>query len=288
MNPNDLDNATFANLARRLALAAIYRAGSGHPGGSLSAIDILTVLYRKVMTYDVSNPLWDNRDRFILSKGHAAPALYAVAALVGFIPIQSLAHFRKIDGPLQGHPNVLSTPWVETSTGSLGQGISVAVGMALGAKHSGYSSRVYVILGDGEMQEGEVWEAFMSAAHYGLSNLCAVLDYNKLQSDDSNANIMGIEPVADKWRAFGWNVMEIDGHSFDSIEKAFDEAQSVSDRPTGIIAHTVKGHGVSFMAGQPQWHGSVQLKDEELVAALVDLGSETKETELYLNGIFQQ
>ena len=273
-----------ANRIRRNAIAGIYYAGSGHPGGSLSGVDVLTYLWKQELRGISKSPDDLARDRFVLSKGHACPALYATAAEAGLVPFSLLAGLRKLGSPLQGHPHVLDTPWVETSTGSLGQGFSVAIGMALGLRHLGGTGRVYVMLGDGELQEGEVWEGAMCAAHHRLDNLCGVVDYNKMQSDDLNANIMGLEPLRDKWQSFGWHVVEIDGHDFDQISRAFGKARETKGQPTMIIAHTVKGKGVSFMEGSPLWHGSVMLTSENLARSLRDLGAGEEEIGRYLDG----
>lgn len=269
---------------RQAIIVQIYMAESGHPGGALSAVDLLAYLWTRELRWQSKNSSDDERDRFVLSKGHACPALYAVAAEVGIIPHHTLLSFRKLGSPLQGHPHVLTTPWVETSTGSLGQGFSVAIGMALGLRYKNNQARVYVMLGDGELQEGEIWEGAMCSGHYRLDNLCAILDYNKMQSDDLNENIMGLEPLRDKWEAFNWHVIEINGHDFKEISDAFDEARQIKAKPTIIIAHTVKGKGVSFMEGSPLWHGSVKLRDEEVVSALEDLGTPKQEIERCLNG----
>lgn len=261
-----------ADRIRRNALQLIYQAGSGHPGGSLSAADLLAYLYAKELRFDPARPDWPDRDRFVLSKGHACPALYAVAAEFGFITPEQLAGFRKIGGALQGHPHLVGTPWVEASTGSLGQGFSAAIGMAMGLRYQGKDARVYVMLGDGELQEGEVWEGVMSAAHHRLDNLCAILDFNKLQSDDSNENIMGLEPLQAKWQAFNWHTVEIDGHDFDEMANAFNEARRIKEKPTVLIAHTLKGKGVSFMENSPAWHGSVKLREDETMQAFSELG----------------
>ncbi len=277
------DLSGLARQARTYALTMIYHAGSGHPGGSLSAIDLLCYLYFRELNYAPDNPGRKDRDRFILSKGHACPALYAVACLAGLLPKTELSGFRKIDRNLQGHPHVGTTPWVETSTGSLGQGFSVAAGMALGLRHLNNEARTYAIIGDGEVQEGQVWEAAMFAAHHRLNRLCTILDYNKMQSDDLNRNISEIEPLADKWRAFGWRVDEIDGHDFDQMERAFASFHNESDRPTLILAHTLKGKGVSYMEGLPNWHGSVALSDDDLERALRDLGIAREEIAAHLD-----
>lgn len=263
--------ALLARTVRRLSLEMIHRAGSGHPGGSLSATDLLCYLFSRELEHDPGNPSSPGRDRFILSKGHACPALYAIGAEIGFTSHAELDGFRKLNRNLQGHPHSRVTPWVETSTGSLGQGFSVAIGEAIGLRHVGQDARVYVMLGDGELQEGEIWEGAMCAAHYSLGNLCAIVDYNKMQSDDLNERIMGLEPLRAKWEAFNWKVLEIDGHDFGQMAEAFAQARRVKDMPTIVIAHTVKGKGVSYMEGSPLWHGSVKLRDEELEQALGEL-----------------
>ncbi len=273
--------AEVATRIRRGALTAVYHAGSGHPGGSLSAADLLAYLWTHELRGRRDDP---ERDRFILSKGHCCPALYAAAAEAGVIPRALLTTLRKLGSPLQGHPHVLDTPWAETSTGSLGQGFSVAIGMALGLRFQERSARVYVMLGDGELQEGEVWEGAMCAGHYRLGNLCAIVDYNKLQSDAANEHIMGREPLATKWAASRWQVLEIDGHEPTEIAAAFAEARAIPDRPTVILAHTTKGKGVSFMENEPAWHGSVKLRSDEFVRALSDLATPAIEMPRYLDG----
>jgi len=276
--------ATKAAHTRRLAVAGIYHAGSGHPGGSLSCADLLSVLYGAELNIEPRASLLPDRNRFVLSKGHAAPALYAVWAAYGHIPAHEALELRKLGKKAQGHPHVIDYPLSETSTGSLGQGFSTAIGMALGLRHQKIGARVYTILGDGELQEGEVWEGAMSAGHFGLSNLCAIIDYNKLQSDDRNANIMALEPLAQKWRAFGWHAVEIQGHDIPAILAAFDEARSIPARPTVIIAHTVKGKGVPYMEDQPLWHGSVKPTREQAETALVALGATDADTKELLDG----
>ena len=276
MNISDLARHT-----RVSSITSIYHAGSGHPGGALSCIDLLVTLFGATSNGELFQ---SNQDRFVLSKGHATPALYALGAELGWISKSEIPRLRKLGSPLQGHPHVGTTPWVETSTGSLGQGFSVAIGMAMGLRHQDEPLRVYVMLGDGELQEGEVWEGAMCAAHYKLDNLCAIVDYNKLQSDDYNENIMGLEPLRAKWEAFNWNVLEIDGHNFEQIEQAFVTAKASKDRPTVIIAHTIKGKGVSFMEGVPAWHGSVKLRPEEFEQALRDLGTPEEDIPAYLDG----
>jgi transketolase len=275
--PDPAQLAAHAAQVRRYALTAIYGAGSGHPGGALSAADLLTCLYRSELRLDPTNPAWPDRDRFVLSKGHSCPALYGALADAGLLDRALVPTLRKLGSPLQGHPYASQLPWIEASTGSLGQGFSQAIGMALGLRHAGSPARVYVMLGDGELQEGEIWEGAMCAAHWRLASLCAIVDYNKLQSDDAPANIMGLEPLAGKWEAFGWNAIPIDGHDIPAILAAFAAARACTDRPSVIIADTVKGQGVSFMAGAPHWHGSVRMKDEELVAALIELGADEDE-----------
>lgn len=264
---------SIAQQIRRDALEIIYAAGSGHPGGALSCADLIA----HIACHELHWPQFDanelNRPRFVLSKGHACPALYAAAAATGLINREDLASFRRLNGKLQGHPHVINTPWAETSTGSLGQGFSVAIGMAMGLRHQNSSAPVMAMLGDGELQEGEVWEGAMCAGHYRLNQLIAIIDYNKLQSDDLNANIMGLEPLRAKWEAFNWHVIEIDGHDLVAIATAFNRARTQTQQPTAIIAHTVKGKGVTFMEGAPQWHGSVKLRGEELARALQDLAA---------------
>lgn len=259
-----------AAIVRRRIVEMIGRAGSGHPGGSLSAADILTALYFHVLRLDPENPGWPERDRFVLSKGHAAPALYAALAERGFFPVSELDRLRRLGSPLQGHPDMKSLPGVEASTGSLGQGLSFAVGLALAARLDKASWRVYVMLGDGEIQEGQVWEAAMAASHHGLDNLTAYLDYNGLQIDGPVEEVMSISPVADKWRAFGWNVIEVDGHDISAILRATRDARETKGRPTIIVARTVKGRGVSFMEGKHGWHGKAP-NEEQLKQALEEL-----------------
>lgn len=275
--------------ARRLSLAMIYHAASGHPGGSLSAIDLMTVLYFQELK--LTNAAFSNwkRPRFVLSKGHACPAHYAVAALAGLLPLSELSGLRKINRALQGHPHVGATPFVEASTGSLGQGFSIALGMAMGFRHRGENLPVYAMLGDGELQEGQVWETAMCAAHYRLNRFCAVIDYNKLQSDARNSEIMALEPLADKWRSFGWAVSEIDGHDIAAIQQAFKRFGAETEKPTVIIAHTVKGKGVGYMEDIPAWHGSVRLSDDNLIDALAACGVDREGAAAYLSGaVFEE
>lgn len=246
------------------------QAGSGHPGGSLSSADIVASLYFHEMRLDHTRPDWPERDRFVLSKGHAAPVLYAALAERGFFPVGELVSLRKLGSRLQGHPDMRKLPGVEMSTGSLGQGLSAANGMALAARLDRKDYRVYVLLGDGEIQEGMIWEAAMAAAHYKLDNLTAFLDYNGFQIDGPIREVMSPEPVAEKWRAFGWHVLEIDGHNIEQILGAMAEARTVKGKPTMIVASTIKGKGVSFMEHQANWHG-VAPKPEERDKALEDL-----------------
>ncbi|MGB9892304.1 transketolase [Thermodesulfovibrio yellowstonii] len=248
----------------------LTNAGSGHTGGSLSATDIVTALYFYKMKHNPKNPQWKERDRFVLSKGHAAPVLYAALALSGYFDKSLLNSLRKLGSPLQGHPCCKNLPGVEVSTGSLGQGLSVACGMALGLRLSGINSRVYCLLGDGELQEGQVWEAAMTASHYKIDNLCAVVDHNNLQIDGHCSDVMNIKPIEDKFIAFGWNVFTIDGHNMQEIVDAFEEAEKTKGKPTMIIANTVKGKGVSIFEGKVQYHG-VAPTQEELEIALKEL-----------------
>lgn len=245
-------------------------AGSGHPGGSLSAADIVTVLYFHELRLKPEEPDWDGRDRFVLSKGHAAPVLYAALAEKGYFPKEELLTLRKLGSRLQGHPDLKSLPGVEMSTGSLGQGLAVANGMALAGKLDNKDYRVYALLGDGECQEGMVWEAAMAAAHYRLDNLAAFVDHNGLQIDGPVTEVMSPEPLTDKWKAFGWHVLSIDGHDLEQILSAIEEAKKTKGRPTVIIAKTVKGKGVSFMEDQVGWHG-VAPKPEQVTQALAEL-----------------
>jgi len=270
---------------RAVSIAAIYHAGSGHPGGCLSAADLLGCLYGSELNVWPSERDNPTRDRFVLSKGHAAPALYAAGAHFGFCAVNDALSLRKLGSPFQGHPHVCDLPWVETSTGSLAQGFSVALGMALGLKLKGNEARVYAMLGDGELQEGEVWEAAMCAAHHRLDNLLAVIDYNKLQSDDRNANIMGLEPLADKFRAFGWHVQEIDGHDLGAILQSFEEAGKMHGKPSVVVAHTIKGKGVPFMEDVPHWHGSVKLTRTQAADSLTALGCNESEIKRLLDGV---
>lgn len=267
----------YAAKVRKHIIDEVYSAASGHPGGSLSCTDILTTLYFAEMRVDPKQPLWEDRDRFVLSKGHCSPALYAVLAEKGFFPKEDLLTFRKADSYLEGHPSMRYVPGVDMSTGSLGQGISAAVGMAMVGKLDKKDYRVYAILGDGELQEGQVWEASMAAAHYKLDNLTAFLDYNGLQIDGKITEVMSPEPVAGKFEAFGWNVIKADGHDIEKIIEAIDQAKNTKGKPTIVIANTIKGKGVSFMENQAGWHGSAPNKEqrdqaiEELDKVLAEL-----------------
>ncbi len=271
-----------AKLVKELEIAAvkvrmgiiegIHSAKAGHPGGSLSCADVLTYLYLHRLNVDPKNPMDPNRDRMVLSKGHAAPALYAALAMRGFFPMEDMKTLRKIDSYLQGHPDCLKVPGVDASTGSLGQGISTACGMALSAKISCDHYKVYTLLGDGEIQEGEVWEAAMFASHYKLDNLIAIVDNNNMQIDGKIGDVMSPYPIDDKFEAFGWHVINIDGHDFNRMEKAFNEAETILEKPTVIILRTLKGRGVSYMENALEWHGKAP-NDEEFKVAMDDLNN---------------
>ncbi len=252
-------------------LKMLNTARSGHTGGSLSALDVLTVLFFHAMRHDPTNPHWADRDRFVLSKGHAAPALYACLAHAGYFPREDLKTLRRLGSHLQGHPDMRKTPGVEVCTGSLGQGLSQAVGLSLAARQQKRSSRTYCLLGDGEVQEGQIWEATMAAAHYQLDNLCVLLDWNGLQIDGDVQKVMGVAPLGPKFLAFGWHVLEVDGHDVAAINRALDEAAQYSGKPTMIVARTVKGKGVPFFEHKANYHG-VPPSDDELGRALEHLG----------------
>ena len=274
-NPDIARLEGIAREGRVQILRMLTHAGSGHPGGSLSVIDLLTVLYFNRLRYDPRRPDWEDRDRFVLSKGHCVPAQYFCMAKAGFFPMDRLVTLRKLGSPLQGHPDRVALPGIEAATGSLGQGLSVATGMALGLKLAGKRARVYCIVGDGEIQEGQVWETAMSGPRLGapdhrLDNLCVILDYNGIQLDGFVKKILDLEPVVDKWKAFGWTVLEIDGHDLAQIDKALDQAEVVRDTPVFIVAHTVKCKGVSFMENDPEWHGKAP-KPAEAVAAIREI-----------------
>jgi transketolase len=267
------DLELLAKTAQKLRIHIINmlaESGSGHPGGSLSAADILTALFFYKLRHNPEKPEWEDRDRFILSKGHAAPVLYAALAESGYFPVQYLNTLRKLGSSLQGHPDRNTLPGVEMSTGSLGQGLSVAVGLAMGLRLSGKDSRVYVVNGDGELQEGMIWEAAMAAAHYKVDNLTTIIDRNTLQIDGPTEEVMGLGDLAAKWSAFGWNVIVIDGHDLGAIVSALDAASVYKGKPTAIIANTIKGKGVSFMEGKVKYHG-VAPNAEEKITALEEL-----------------
>lgn len=260
---NDLKQ--LIEIARQMRIEIIRmltEAGSGHPGGSLSCTDILVALYFSIMNHDPKNPKWADRDRMILSKGHGAPALYAALALSGYFPREQLITLRKLGSPLQGHPDMRKLPGIEASTGSLGQGLSVAIGACLSARLDKKDFYSYVVMSDGETNEGQIWEAAASAAHFKLDHLIAVLDYNKFQLDDSVKNILDMEPMNKKWEAFGWNVKEIDGHSMKEVVDALNWAKQQKGKPTMIIAHTVKGKGVSFMENDNEFHGVAPTREQ--------------------------
>lgn len=270
--PNPVD-------VRACALALLYHAESGHPGGVLSAVELASDLWVRSQPWSV-----EPKGRIVLSKGHSVAVLYALAGLSGMLKGHEGGTLRKLGSRLQGHGHVTTLSWLETSTGSLAQGFSFAVGLALGLRHRSDGTPVYAVLGDGELQEGQVWEAAMSAAHFGLDRLTAIIDYNKLQSDASNEEIMRVEPLADKWSAFGWHVAEIDGHSQTEMRQAIDVALGVRTGPSVVIAHTVKGKGVSFMEGVPSWHGSVRMTEEQVRAAWDELGVPAERQERLLAG----
>ncbi len=270
--------AVTATKVRMGVINATHGAKAGHPGGSLSAADMFTYLYFKEMNIDPKNPKGEDRDRFVLSKGHTAPGLYSTLANRGFFPVEDLPTLRHIDSYLQGHPNMNMVPGVDMSTGSLGQGISVAVGMALGLKHQGKTPRVYTLLGDGEIQEGQVWEACMAAAHYKLDNLVVIVDNNGLQIDGKVSDVMSPYPIVEKLEAFGLHTIAIDGHDFDQIEAAFSEAKTVKGQPTAIVMKTTKGKNVSFMENNAGWHGKAP-NDAERGTALAELNAILAELE---------
>ncbi|WP_035292362.1 transketolase [Clostridium sp. KNHs214] len=273
MEVNTKELQDIAKTVRKDIITMITQSASGHPGGSLSEVEILTTLYFKEMNINPQNPQDPDRDRFVLSKGHGAPGLYSVLARKGYFDVSELNNLRKLGSILQGHPNMNYVPGIDMSTGSLGQGISAAVGMALAGKLDKKTYRVYSLLGDGELGEGEVWEAAMSAAHYKLDNLTAFVDFNGLQIDGKCEEVMNSNPIDDKFKAFGWNVITIDGHDFEQIINAIEEAKNTKNKPTVIICKTVKGKGVSFMENQAGWHGSAPNK-EQCEEALKEIGGE--------------
>ncbi len=275
-----MDFKKYEDIASRIRIdiiKAVHKAGSGHPGGSLSAADIVTALYFKVMNIDPENPRMEGRDKFILSKGHAGPVQYAALAERGYYDVEDMMSLRRLGSHFQGHPNRDKVAGIEMSTGSLGQGFSVSVGMALAGKldekDGKKTGRIYTLLGDGELQEGLIWEAAMSAAHYKLDNLCVIVDWNGLQIDGKNEDVMTVAPIDEKFKAFGFNVLMIDGHDFGQIFDAFDKAQACKGKPTAIIAKTNKGRGVSFMQDNPGWHGKAP-KEDEAKQAVTELGGE--------------
>ena len=270
-----------ANKVRQLIIEGVFNAKSGHPGGSLSAADIFTYLYFKELNVDPKNPKWADRDRFVLSKGHCCPGLYAALAIKGYFPEKEIKSLRHIGAMLQGHPDMKGTPGVDMSSGSLGQGVSAACGMALAAKMDDASYRVYAMLGDGECEEGQVWESAMFAAHHNLDNLCYIVDYNGLQIDGKVSEVAGLEPLDKKFESFGFEVIKICGHCFNQIEEAFEKAKSVKGKPTVIIAETVKGKGVSYMEDQVGWHGKAP-NQEQYELALNELKEQQKLLEAQL------
>lgn len=270
--------ALTAAKARLLGLDMVYGAASGHLGGSFSAMDLLTVLYQNVMQVDPADPSDPDRDRFVLSKGHCTPALYPTLALRGYFPTEELKLFRSVNGHMSGHAEMHHVKGVDMSTGSLGQGISAAVGMALAGKLDRKNYRVYTLLGDGEIEEGQVWEAAMSAAKFHLDNLCAIVDVNGLQIDGATADVMPSEPLDKKWEAFGWHVISCDGHDYQAIEAAFEQARAVKEQPTVLLARTVKGRGVSFMENNAGWHGKAP-NDEQYVQGVAELTAILNELE---------
>lgn len=278
-----LELAIIANKVRKNALKAVYSAQSGHPGGSLSIAETLTYLYYEVMNVDSKNPKNPDRDRFVLSKGHTAPALYSVLAQKGFFPEADIETFRNIDSYLQGHPDMKGVPGVDMSTGSLGQGVSAAGGMALAAKLDNKDYRVYSILGDGEIQEGQVWEQAMFASHYKLDNLTIFVDFNGLQIDGSVTDVMNPTPIDKKFEAFGWNVVCCDAHNFDELEAAVNNAKATKEKPTAIILKSVKGKNVSFMENNVSWHGSAP-NEEQYNQAISELDAIIEKLEVSQNG----
>ena len=279
MNSSEKKQLEIAACKVRMGvIEGTHAAKCGHPGGSLSAADMFTYLYFKELSIDPQNPHWEDRDRFVLSKGHTAPGLYAALANRGFFPVEELATLRHTGSRLQGHPNMNMVPGVDMSTGSLGQGVSVAAGMALAAKHTGKSIRVYALLGDGEIEEGQVWEAMMFAHHYKLDNLCVIVDNNGLQIDGKIDDVMSPYPIVDKLKAFGLHVEEINGHDFEQMEKAFEAARAPMGVPTAIVMKTTKGKGVSYMENQVGWHGKAP-NDAEYEQAMSELSAQLKELE---------
>ena len=268
----------FATQIRMGIIESVYSAQSGHPGGSLSAADVFAYLYGKEMRYRADEPRWEDRDRFVLSKGHCAPGVYSALAYKGFFPVEALKTLRHVGSFLQGHPNMNMTPGIDMSTGSLGQGVSAAAGMANAAKYLKKDINVYTVLGDGEMQEGQVWEAFMYAAHYKLDNLCVIIDFNNLQIDGRMTDVMNVTPIDEKMKAFGFEVVEINGNDFDELDDAFTKFHETTGKPFAIIMHTFKGKGVSFMEDQCGWHGKAP-NEEQYNTAMAELTAKMKELE---------
>ena len=262
---------TYANKIRKGIIEAVYNAKSGHPGGSLSIAEILAVLYFNQMNIDEKNPKAKGRDRLVLSKGHTSPALYSVLALRGFFELEELKKFRNINSNLQGHPDMNKVPGVDASTGSLGQGLSIANGMAMASKLDSEGVRIYCICGDGEIQEGQIWEAAMTSAHYKLDNLCVIIDNNNLQIDGNVTDVMSVYPIDEKFKSFGFEVINVDGHNIKELIQAFEHAKKVKGKPTAIIANTIKGKGVSFMENKAGWHGKAP-NDEQYKQAINELG----------------
>lgn len=258
-NKNELQN--LCNVARQHIISMIHKAGSGHPGGSLSGVELLVCLYENIMNHKPDEPEWPDRDRFILSKGHVTPLIYSVLSSAGYFDPEELMTFRQFGSRLQGHPHKSKLPGLDSSSGSLGQGLSIANGLALSSRMREKPYRVYCMMGDGELQEGQIWEAAMTSAQHKLDNICAIVDYNKVQLDGTLEEIKSMHPMVDKWKSFNWNVIEIDGHDIEEILGAFEEAQTVKGVPTVIVANTVKGKGISFMENEAAWHG--QAPDEE-------------------------
>ena len=270
--------AIIANRVRKHALTGVYNAQSGHPGGSLSVADVLTLLYFEVMNIDPKNPKMEDRDRLVLSKGHTAPALYGVLAERGFFPVENVYTLRKIDSIMQGHPDMKNIPGVDMSTGSLGQGVSAAGGMALSAKLDGKDFRVYAILGDGELEEGQVWEQAMFASHYHLDNMTIFVDFNGLQIDGDVTEVMNPTPIDKKFEAFGWNVIVCSAHNFDELYDAIEKAKACKGKPTAIIMKSIKGKNVSFMENRAEWHGSAP-NEEQFNQAIAELDAKIAELE---------
>ncbi len=270
MSPTPVELKEVATVLRRDILTMLLEAGSGHPGGSLSCVDILTVLYWQTMRVNPERPLWEDRDRFVLSKAHAAPALYAALARRGYFDVRELLTFRKLKSKLQGFPDMQKTPGIDASVGSPGQGLSIANGLAIAARRDRKNFRIYCLMGDGEAQEGQTWEAAMTGAHHGIDNVCAVIDRNHMMGDGPTEDIASLAPLGDKWRTFNWHVIDADGHDVESLTAAFNEAASVKGKPTVVVARTVKGKGVPFMENRPEWHDRKLTEDlyEEAMRAL--------------------